>query len=97
MIGRAGADTTDDAVQPANRWEFADQVSGKIVAVLKAEMKDPNFSAVQLLAGLLLGLLGLLKTVPPALQWPRTLTDLQTAAEACVASIKAFGERGGSP
>jgi len=70
-------------------WKFADRLSDKIVALVNAEIQErPDFSAAELLAGQLLALLALQRTVEALghLQ-PLPFQAVQMAAEACLRSL----------
>ena len=70
-------------------WDFADQLSDKIIELVRDEMTArPDFSPVELFAGLLLALFALLKTAAPTIARPAGFRGVTIAVERCLLELK---------
>jgi hypothetical protein len=69
----------------SEEWAEADEVSDRVVEMLNERRRKVR--AEQLLVGLLLGLIGFLKTAPPP--WPESLKELERAAAVVVEELRA--------
>lgn len=74
---------TDEQLR--REWAEADEVSDKMIEMLNARLAMVEVD--QLLVGVLLGLLGFLKTMPTNIPWPVSLLALESSANVVVEEL----------
>lgn len=75
----------------AKDWSEADRISDRIVEMMNEELKRPNYSATQMLAGLMLGMMAFIKTAD-GLPAPPEFVAVRASIMKCLQAMIAAGE-----
>ena len=85
--------TQINTVRP--NWDQADRISDTIVDLMNTEIRKPDFSPMQLLAGLMLAMCALASTCPKELA-PDAYVDVMNAIQRCLESMMGGEEKAGA-
>lgn len=80
-----------EQVTPAYDWAAADELSDRIIELVRARV-DAGVDPIAIYAGLLLGLLGFMSTAPRDGQ-PASFRRVEEAVEACLLAMTAPNPR----